>query len=394
MQRFGILALLLVLLVSTPTSAQPLQFGTIRVYTRNLYIGADFDPVLTALQGSGDVSAVAQAVFQEIARTDFPQRAEALAKEVEAIQPHLIGLQEVFNFTLNGANSTLPFVDYLETLLAALKAHGLDYRVVAIVNNINLTFSFALFQPGKDEVIQVLDRDVILARGDVTTRVAHFPCMMRYPDHASADGCNYGTLLPLVLPKPFPQSSVFRGFVGVDAVVDGETYRFVTTHLEVREAGGQDVTAIQRAQAAELVGTIRQTTPPQRPIILGGDFNSAPTDPVGSPYDIIRAAAYADTWERNILKALKPDGFTCCQASDLNNDESLLDQRIDHIFVKNNLGVFPFSFTGLVFAVVIGDEPIRASQPKWSSDHAGPFVVLHGIPLFERDGSLHLVGTK
>jgi endonuclease/exonuclease/phosphatase family metal-dependent hydrolase len=174
-------------------------------------------------------------------------------------------------------------------------------------------------------------------------------------------------LLPLPLPDPFPDSFVFRGFVGVDAVVHGETYRFVTTHLEGRAVGEH----FQQAQAAELVNTIDVATPPQRPVILVGDFNSPPTAPAGSAYDIIRAAAYADIWKRNILKSRRPDGFTCCQDSDLNNDESLLDERIDLIFVKNNLGRLPFSFTGLVFAVVIGDEPISDAQPQWSSDLAG-----------------------
>ena len=211
------------------------------------------------------------------------------------------------------------------------------------------------------------------------TTVAVFPAHDD-PHPTPADGCNYRALLPLVLPAPFPPSAVFRGFVGVDAVVDGETYRFVTTHLEVQAVG----TAIQQAQAAELVATIGRATPPERPVILVGDFNSAPTAPAGSAYDIIRAAAYADTWQQNLFNLSPPDGFTCCQASDLTNDASLLNERIDHIFVKNNLGVLPFSFTGLVFAVVIGDGPISASQPQWSSDHAGPFAVLHGIPLFER----------
>ena len=141
-----------------------------------------------------------------------------------------------------------------------------------------------------------------------------------------------GRWLPLQRPccpgscPALPPSAVFRGFVGVDAIVEGETYRFVTTHLEVRGVG----TAIQQAQAAELVATIGRATPPERPVILVGDFNSAPTAGAGSAYDIIHAAAYADTWQRNLFRSLNPDGFTCCQASDLTNDTTLLNERIDH----------------------------------------------------------------
>ena len=389
MKRRGVLVLLFTLVVSTPAYAESLRFGKITVYTRNLYIGTDFGPVLAALQDAHSLRAVAQAAFTEIAATNFPVRAEALAAEIEAIQPHLIGLQEVFNFTLNGRNSAPPFVDSLETLLVALAKRGLHYRVAAVVKNRNLTFRFDLLPPEGDEVIQVVDRDVILARKgrDVKTTVADFHCA-----HPAGDGCHYATLLPLPLPDPFPDSFVFRGFVGVDAVVNGETYRFVTTHLEVREVG----TAIQQAQAAELVATIGLATPPKRPVILVGDFNSAPTAPAGSAYDIIHTAAYADTWQQNIVKFLNPDGFTCCQASDLTNDASLLNERIDHIFVKNNLGVLPFSFTGLVLGVVIGNERISASplKLKWSSDHAGPFAVLHGIPVFETSDSLHQGGMQ
>jgi hypothetical protein len=365
-------------------SAQPLQFGSIKVYTRNLYIGTDFDSVLAA--PPAEFLGAVQEAFAEIIATNFPQRAEALAEEIATIRPHLIGLQEVFNFLLvptpDGVNRNPPFIDYLETLREALAKRGLHYRVAAVVHNIDLTFPCSLFgcPPGAG-ALRVLDRDVILARIDVATTVAAFDCQP-----PSADGCNYEARLPLVLP-PFLTSSVVRGFVGVDAVVHGETYRFVTTHLEVREAVGQDGTAVQRAQAVELVDTIGRRTPPKRPVILVGDFNSEPTDAGDSPYHIIRNAAYADTWKQNILKSQIPEGFTCCQDSDLNNNASLLDDRVDIIFVKNNLGVLPFSFTGLVFSIVVGDERISDRQPQWSSDHAGPFAVLHGIPLFEGHGS-------
>jgi hypothetical protein len=382
---------LFVMFLSPLTYAQPRQFGTITVYTRNLYIGTAFGEVLEA--PPEDLVEAARAAFDEITQTNFPRRAEALAEEIQTLRPHLIGLQEVFNFTLNGTNSGLPFVDSLATFLAALEARGLDYQVAAVVNNLALTFNFDLFPfPEGPERIQVTDRDVILARRDVATAVATFPCPQPLDDPTD-DGCTYTTLLPLQLP-PVLDTFVFRGFVGVDAEVQGTTVRFVNTHLEVPRAGGQDITAIQQAQAAELVGAVAMATPPKRPVILVGDFNSAPTEPAGSAYDIIRSAAYADTWRRNLLRFLNPDGFTCCQDNDLNNDVSLLDERIDIIFVKNNLGVFPVSFTGPVVSVVIGDDSISDSQPKWSSDHAGPLVVLPRLPVFEHEGSLRLAGAE
>ena len=141
------------------------------------------------------------------------------------------------------------------------------------------------------------------------------------------------------------------------------------------------------------MGTLGLATPPERPLILVGDFNLAPTEPAGAVYDIIRTAVYADTWQHNRVTSSSPDGFTCCQASDLTNDVSLLDSRIDHIFVKNNLGVLPFSFPCLVFATILGDAPISAAQPKWISDHTEPFAVLLGIPLFKPLGSRQLAGT-
>ena len=81
-----VLMLLCALLVSTPASAQPLRFGRITVYTRNLYIGTDFGPVLAALQDRPSLRAVAQGGRSgRSPRTNFPQRAEALAAEIEAI---------------------------------------------------------------------------------------------------------------------------------------------------------------------------------------------------------------------------------------------------------------------------------------------------------------------
>ena len=143
MPRLAVFTLLCAVLVSTPVAAQHLRFGRIQVYTRNLYIGTDFGPVFAALQnprGPNAAAAVA-AAFAEIALTNFPLRAVALAAEIEATDPHLIGLQEVFDFKQNGVHIAPGFVDALATLLAELKIRRLKYKVAAVVNNLQLTFS-------------------------------------------------------------------------------------------------------------------------------------------------------------------------------------------------------------------------------------------------------------
>jgi len=86
----------------------------ITVETRNLYLGADLTPIVTALA--------------EITATNFPERAQALAKEIADKQPHLVGLQEVFNFTKDLGNGAVPFRDYLADLMSALAAEGAPHR--------------------------------------------------------------------------------------------------------------------------------------------------------------------------------------------------------------------------------------------------------------------------
>lgn len=76
-----------------------------------------------------------------------------------------MGLQEVYDLTLNGKNPFRPFRNYLDDLLDALDDQGAFYNVAATVVNLNLNLPIG----GVD--VGVLDRDVILAREDVVTQV-------------------------------------------------------------------------------------------------------------------------------------------------------------------------------------------------------------------------------
>jgi hypothetical protein len=97
MKRLFVLALggLLVLVISSSSAFA--RGDTIKVMTRNQYLGADLSPILLAQTPAEFVAAVT-AALQQAAANDFPSRAKRLATEVALTKPDLIGLQEVYDF--------------------------------------------------------------------------------------------------------------------------------------------------------------------------------------------------------------------------------------------------------------------------------------------------------
>ena len=98
--RTFVFAIALLLTISfVPASAQQaIPFGgdrIVTVMTRNVYHGVDAEifrvPGATSLEDLLDRVA---AVFRGYEARNFPERAKALAAEIEATQPALIGLQE------------------------------------------------------------------------------------------------------------------------------------------------------------------------------------------------------------------------------------------------------------------------------------------------------------
>ena len=383
---------------------------SIRVMTQNQYLGADLTPFFTAL-ADGNFLGEAAAALQQIALNNFRIRARRFATEVKLTDPDVIALQEVFDFSLNGGHPEPPFLDHLEETLDALAARGLNYVVAAAVKNFDLTIPLDLNGDFIPESVRVFDRDVILVREGVSWEnlsgsystsglcgvpienpafdeaipelgpeyLQSIPSEYEYGDEIG-DGCNYTVVVQVPSPIDFvdpleePVITIKRGFVGVDVTVRGKDYRIVNTHLEQNQIGDDPGTAIfQTLQAVELIGTLLATTPSDLPLILMGDFNSSLEDePFGlidPPYQIISGAGFADIWDTNRFAFFDP-GYTCCQAADLANRRSQLDERIDLIFVRDA------SF--LSYAFVVGRVPIfpRFFPPNWASDHAGVFAKL------------------
>jgi endonuclease/exonuclease/phosphatase family metal-dependent hydrolase len=382
-------ALLAVALLVDAAPAWARAPHVIKVMTRNQYIGADLTPVILA-QTAQEFLAAATAALTQVAANNFPRRARGLAREVFLTRPDVIGLQEVSDLTVNGLNIGPPFVDHLETTLDALAAVGLHYVVAGTVEHLDVTLPLDVDGDTVPDLVRVQDRDVILVKAGLpyTTLGGDYldgglcgvaipapVLMVTLQSTPSQDGCTYTVVAQV--DSPVGTITVKRGFLGVDVRVAGKTYRVVNTHLEVRQPDPTNPGSaiIQFLQSVELAETLAATTPAGRTLITLGDFNSSPLDPplgpIVPPYQVLVGSGFADAWDTNALAIFDPDGFTCCQQSDLANASSLLSERIDLIFVRD-VGSFQ------PLALVTGRVPLfpLATPPHWASDHGGVFGTL------------------
>jgi hypothetical protein len=358
---------------------------TLSVMTRNQYFGGDLLAVATSPDAASFMAA-ARAVLMDIAASNFPERAQALAREIAERRPHIVGLQEVYDFRLNGSNTGAPpFLDQLQVTKAALAALGADYVVVASVQNLSLTLPVDLDGDGVAEsMVSVMDRDVILARGDIAAAVTQAP-FSTHCERPSADGgpgCNF--VWRAVASTPLGVAiDLERGFVAVDVTLGGRDFRIVNTHLEIENLSADPMAPfIQAAQASELKALVDALSAGKTVVVLG-DINSTPVDPLfpdpfAGPFvrpfrqftdgvDLWNTATpggpYLDTW---LLRPGDPAGFTCCEA-DLTAPLFYVWERKDVVFVNH----LPVS----VKANVVGnDESEMTPSGLWPSDHAGLWV--------------------
>jgi len=346
---FTLLVACLLLLLGPVAAGKPDLGGPrgVTVMTRNLYFGFGEEDVLLAPDFDSLVVAVTDA-WQSVQDTDFNERAEAIADEIAAGRPDLVGLQEAALYRIQSPGdifaggdtpATEVAYDFVEILRDALADRGLDYDVA--VSQENLDIELPTLQ-GDD--VRLTDRDVILARADLPhgylqllgTDAAYFDTLLQFPV-AGGEG---------------PEVTILRGWVSADVKVRGRAFRFVNTHLE------SDIAVIQEAQAAELAAGLEDAP---LPVILLGDFNSDAFGVGTDSYEILLDAGFTDAWTE--VHPVAP-GLTWGQSPDLLNPVSSLTERLDLILFRG-----PFEAED---AYTTGDDPAdRTPSGLWPSDHAG-----------------------
>src|ERR1051325_11542242 len=314
MARFKtLLAVAATALLAVPVARaeQPHPFAADRqvtVNTQNLYLGTDLNPIFGAPSLPALFAAVG-AGWAQVQSNDFPARAQAIADEIAASNPDLVGLQEATLYRTDvppdGPATPAETVayDFIQLLQDALAQRGLSYERVGTFDGTDVELPAGL-PPLLD--VRFTDRVTLLARSDERTADLKLsnPQSGTYPTAL--------TINTVAGPITAP-----RGWVSVDVKIRGKSFRFITTHLEAFSP------LVRNPQAAELLAGPAAT---DLPVVAVGDFNSGPGgDPTA--YGILLNGGFSDAWPDG-------DGLTCCHATDLHNPSPVLTKRIDLVLTR------------------------------------------------------------
>jgi len=379
-----IAAVLTVALISPPEGVakkKKAKNAKVTVMTRNVYLGADLAPATgaadlgSAIDGAGEI-------YNEIERTNFPERAIPLAKEINKSKADLIGLQEVAHWRVQetsdggappisplGTLATETKYDFLKELM---KYVGGKYKVIAKqdefegelpadIDGSDATGSGPLGATGAPGTViaygadldaRLTMRDVILARkGSKVKPIKKSVQMDQYEASLVADVG--GAIV-----------ETDRGWLSVDAKYKKNKkskptkFRFVNTHLESADADQ----SVNEAQAIELTKKGGPLKTKMRAILVG-DLNSGLLDP------------HQEDERQLAFKALAAFGmkdygtmgdFTCCYGSPLDINEDPFDHTIDHVLANKK------AKAKLLKAYVTGNDPDEITPSGlWPSDHGG-----------------------
>lgn len=366
----GIVLMLTVMIV--PSSNEPVSASSPRqfsVMTRNLYLGAD---IVKALQENPGFSAAAQAMWDQVAATNFTARVDALSSEIVENRPAVLGLQEATVWQcLDAAGTAVTIYDFTTQLLDHLREVGSPY-VIAEANGTKA------FSPGF-AIAPIPGITVVNDPRNLQPKVGldSSACGMQIAD-VLAVRADLAPAVTTVGTKNFAATTMMggilevrRGYAWADIGIDDETIRFTTTHLE--SLWTRDAAPASAAQARELIADLGTVT---TPVVAMGDFNIDPRDPrpVGAPnpggqpevtptcpdrscsaYWAMVDAGYIDAGPdssdpRNATWGLEgslagPDPARLDAALAAGNDLGFTD-RLDYVFVRGDISIVSSALIG------------------------------------------------
>jgi len=355
-------ALAMTALVAQPADAKRKKKpNTVKVMTRNLYLGADLGPAVNS-SGPADFVSKNGQILRDVDTNNFPARAKGLANEIKKVSPDLVGLQELALWRTgdpslspaisgNYVASTV-HVDYLKELMKQLNKGKKRYRVVKVQNEFDFEApadydndpATGLATFGGEINGRLTMRDAILAKVGAGIRTRKIKAS------------NFTTIYEPVISGITVK--VQRGWVSANVKVrKGKWFRFVNTHLE---SFGEPT--IREAQAKQLLaGPLKSGS---LPAVLVDDLNS--DDDTVSADD---ALAY------NALKkgGMVERGFSGKMSfgvdSGIITDDAptKFDQFIDHVMTNRPKAVRKMA------AGVTGTKPANG---YWDSDHLGVWAKL------------------
>jgi len=348
-------ALALSISVGVPTAAAARKPQPVTVMSYNIFQGSELSHTLSA----GSLAALPPAVaadYANVIASNIPARAAAIAAEIKASKPDLVGLQEAVlwrtqsppvGIKIPGTATTVSY-DSVALLVKALRRLGLQYRAAAITKNVDVQATGAFPHDRKFDV-RFTDRVAILARQGVAIS------NVQDQNYVAHDSFTLLGSVPIKVPD---------GWASVDARVGRTQLRFITSHLD--GLNDSNAPGIRAAEAQEIVSGPAHTN---LPVVFTCDCNATSTT---TTHHELTAAGLHDSWAQ-----IHPHlaGLTCCHRSFPSDPEvNVADpkpkqgiiERIDYIFTRSPFKVLAERTVGLA----PGDRT-KTSPKLWPSDHLG-----------------------
>jgi endonuclease/exonuclease/phosphatase family metal-dependent hydrolase len=375
-----ILAASLLLVTATGAEAKAKKKpATVKVMTRNLFLGADLGPALEA-GGPGEFITANGQILNEVDSTIFGTRARALADEILQKKPDLVGLQEVALwredpiasldpvFPPGGGppqpQATIERYDFLEILMDKLNRGENRYKVAVVQNE------FDFEAPGDEngrpddgeipDVPSVPELNDAELNGRLTMRDAILVKKSKKVKTKNPRGGNFANLLEVevggVVTIP-----VTRGWTRVEAKVGkGPWFSFTNTHFEAFD-DETETPSIRQLQARE-IGQPDGYAESSKPTVLVGDLNS--DDDSVAEND---QKAFDELTSHGWVSRSTEDPMSCCVNDLFAAPASQFDHHIDHVMTQSP------SKVKLLASSVTGRALVNGIYP---SDHAGVFSKL------------------